>query len=337
MGNDVTIYTCLPRTTIKIDDTPPYSIVNFGRRFVLAGNPLCINLFFSLLKNYSKSDIIHAHSHLFISTLICAIVHRVKKFNLVITNHGLVSQAVPFWFQNLYLNTCGRFIFSSADALITYTKEEKATLVNLGIDSEKIHVIHNGIKVERFLTILDVPKKKQILWIGRYVPGKGAEYLVKGFGLFSQLHPEYSLLMIGNGPDKESIIQQIDDLALSDKISMVDFIPNEKLQVVYAESEIFISASLAEGVPKTILEAMVCGLSVISTDLPQLVDIVEGCGIIIPCRDPSAICHALEQITTDPQFMAQCGENGRNKVLSNYDWCDTVKKTNELFTELISS
>ncbi|WP_048062038.1 glycosyltransferase family 4 protein [Methanocorpusculum labreanum] len=336
MGHDVTVYTSIWTNEPLYEDRGDYDVIRF-KGFTIFRNSITLKLLSALISNAKNYDVVHAHSQLYCSTLFCVIGKRIKKFPLIITNHGLVSQTVPLWIQKIYMMTIGSFVLKSADYIITYTIDEKKLLVDYGVDPSKIIIIHNGINVEKFLIPLNVDKKKQILWIGKYVPGKGVEYLVEGFADFSHNYPDYSLLMIGRGPGKDMICNKIDQLSLNQKIKMVDFIPNDELQIIYEESMIFISPSLAEGVPKTMLEAMVCGLPVISTDLPQLVDIVEGCGIIIPCRDPSAICHALEQMTTDPQFMAQCGENGRTKVLSNYDWRDTVEKTNELFTKLISS
>ena len=150
-------------------------------------------------------------------------------------------------------------------------------------------------------------------------------------------HPEYTLLMVGRGPEKDEMIQLAESLSISDKVLMVDFIPNDELQAVYQESEIFVSSSLAESVPKTMLEAMVCGLPVISTDLPQLIDIVDDCGIIVPVKDSAAITSALEEMVSSPEKMQEYGKNSRQKVLENYDWRDTVLKTTELFEELSSS
>lgn len=336
-GYEVTIYTCFSDVTGEIEPPANYTIQNFGRDFVIAGNTISPKMFLDILKNCNTYDIVHAHSHLYFSTLLCALIRRFRKFNLVITNHGLISQTVPDWFQKMYNATAGRFIFSSADLVITYTKEEGDLIASWEGRSDNIRIIHNGIKVERFLTPLHVSKKKQILWIGRYVPGKGAKYLLEGFAVFTQNHPEYSVLMIGRGPEKELMRELTEQLGIADKVTMVDFFPNTELQKIYEESTVFVSASLAEGVPKTMLEAMICGLPVISTNLPQLVDIVDGCGLIVPCMDSQAIADAMEMMISHPDLMKYYGENARHKVLTSYDWKDTVQKTNEVFENLIKS
>ena len=61
---------------------------------------------------------------------------------------------------------------------VTNIDKLREIIASCGVDTKHVRIIHNGIKVERFLTPLDVPKKKQLLWIGRYVSGKGARYLL---------------------------------------------------------------------------------------------------------------------------------------------------------------
>ena len=108
--------------------------------------------------------------------------------------------------------------------------------------------------------------------------------------------------MVGAGHLKESIERKIRDLDLSKNISIREFVPNSELPEIYRNSNVFMLPSLNEGVPRTILEAMSCGIPIVCTELPQLVDVVEGCGV---------------------------------KVVENYSWEDTVKKTIQLYEELI--
>ena len=336
LGNEVMIYTSHWGSEPDFEERDGYTVQRFKgvKLFRFSLEP---RLFVNLWSHVKDYDIVHAHSHVYCCTLFSAIIRKFKKYPLVITCHGLVSQTVPMWIQHVYHHLFGKFVFRAADCVLTYTEFERDQIVSFGVKPEKIKIIHNGIDVTKFPLDSTLQKKKQIIWVGKYVPGKGAKYIIEGFAAFSKLHPEYSLLMIGKGPEKEEMVQLIESLSVSDKISMIEFVENEKLQRIYQESAVFVSSSLAEGVPKVLLEAMVCGLPVISTDLPQLIDIVEDCGIIVPVKDSAAITSALEEMVSSPEKMQEYGKNSRQKVLENYDWCDTVLKTTELFEELSSS
>lgn len=313
-----------------------YSLIQVTPSFALFGNTISFSLP-SVIRSLEKEfDVVHAHSHLFYSTVIAAFQRRRGKTPLVITNHGLISQTAPMWLQNMYLPTIGKWTYHTADTIICYTETEKEQLIHLGIEEKKIAVIHNGICTETFSPSM-LPPEKQILWIGRYTPGKGVEYLIEAFHQFHKKYPEYTLLMVGRGPKKDDITRMIQEKGLESSIQLLDFIPNAELPNVYRKSSIFVLPSLEEGVPRTILEAMACGVPVVCTELPQLVDIVTGSGILVPVRDSEALAEALIQIVTDSDRARELGENGRERVVSDFSWDDTVRKTLELYEEVIAS
>jgi glycosyltransferase involved in cell wall biosynthesis len=83
------------------------------------------------------------------------------------------------------------------------------------------------------------------------------------------------------------------------------------------------------------LEAMACGLPVVVTKLPQLTDLINGCGVLVPIRDPQALAEGILKIISDETLALKLGENGRKKVVENNSWIDTVKKTVKLYEDLI--
>jgi len=335
-GHDVTVITCRNNSSQPSSEFKDgYTIIRVNVPFRLFGNSIAFSYLYSLLKWWDSYDIVHAHSHLFFSTVLCTLARKFRSAPLVVTNHGLVSQTAPGWLQQLYLPTVGKWVFKTADAIICYTKVEKDQVIGLGVSPDKIHVIHNGIDTDTFALSISSPPKKQILWIGRFTPGKGVEYLLRGFGSFSREFPDYILVMVGRGPLKDDAIRMIREMDLEDKVVLRDFIPNRELPSLYQESALFVLPSLEEGVPRTILEAMACGKPVVCTALPQLVDIVSGCGMLIPTRDAEAVAEALSALVSDPSLVRNLGESARARVVSQYSWDDTVAKTLDLYTSLV--
>lgn len=335
-GNEVTVYTSVWSDEALEEVRDQYRIVRF-KGFTIFRNPVALRLFYRLLRERKTYDVIHAHSHLYFSTIFCALVRMIGSTPLVVTNHGLISQTAPMWIQQIYIPTIGRWIYSVADKVICYTDTERDQLIDLGIRSEKISAIHNGVDTDHFAPQESTSPKKEILWIGKYVPGKGVEYLLRGFQRFSRNFPDYILLMIGRGPQRDDCLKMINDLGLTEKVILKDFVQNKELPDVYRQSSIFVLPSLEEGVPRTILEAMACGVPVVCTELPQLVDIVAGSGILVPVRDSEALAEALIQIVTELDRARELGENGRKRVVSDFSWDDTVRRTLELYEEVIAS
>ncbi|MBC2748652.1 MAG: glycosyltransferase family 4 protein [ANME-2 cluster archaeon] len=336
LGHNVIVYTSTEKSQYANNLILNYDIHRFKPIIKLFGNSIMPNMFIDLIKKKNDFDIIHAHSHLYFSTNLCALVRKIGSSPLVITNHGLNSQTAPAWFQNVYTATGAKWTFKMADKIICYTETEKREMIELGIKSQKIAVIHNGIDTDLFIPgEISTSDKKQLLWIGRFANGKGVDYLIDAFKLLKSKHPNLSLTMVGRGPEKERIEKIISDLELDTSITMKDFIPNSDLVQLYHNSSVFLLPSLEEGVPRTILEAMSCEIPVVCSELPQLVDIVNNCGFLVPTKDPRAIADKVSKIITDNTLAKQLGKNGRENVVANYSWKDTVEQTIRLYEGLI--
>ncbi|QYZ79855.1 glycosyltransferase family 1 protein [Methanofollis formosanus] len=337
-GHDVTVMTFRTDTSqFLIEKRDGYRLVRSDAPFQIFGNTISFSLFFQLLRCWNSYDIVHAHSHMFFSTLLCALARKFRKSPLVVTNHGLVSQTAPGWLQRFYIPTMGKWVFQSADAIICYTEIERSQVIDLGVSPSRIHVIHNGIDTDVFVPSASCNPKKQILWIGRFAPGKGVEYLLKGFQIFAREHPDYTLMMVGSGPLRDKFIKSIREGGLEDKIVLREFVPNDELLGLYHDSCLFVLSSLEEGVPRTILEAMACARPVVCTELPQLIDVVGRCGILIPLKNSEALAGALSKIVCNPRIARALGNSGRNNVVSRYSWDDTVCKTLRLYESLVRS
>jgi glycosyltransferase involved in cell wall biosynthesis len=336
MGHKVTVYTASEGAKSSYVAPDGYYVRNFKPFVKILGNSITPNMFIDLVKEQSKYDVVHAHSHLFFSTNLSAVARKLGSTPLVITNHGLNSQTAPKWFQDIYTATGARLTFAAADKIICYTETEKKELINIGVKSQKIKVIHNGIDTDLFVPAKEPSfEKKNLLWVGRYAKGKGLDYLVDAFNIVKLKHPDATLTMVGQGPDKDRTIQKIYDLNLSNSIIMKDFVPNSEIVSLYQNSSVFVLPSLEEGVPRTILESMSCGIPVVCSSLPQLVDIVDGGGTLVPVKDSQTLADSILEVLSNSSLAEKFRENGRRNVVENYSWKDTVRKTIRLYEELI--
>lgn len=337
LGHDVTVITTKTDDQPNYEERDGYRIIREKSLISPLGNAISPALMPKLLREWREYDIIHAHSHLSFSTNVCATIRRRKDTPLIITNHGLMSQTAPRKLQEVYLPTVAKWTLRSADRIICYTEHEKTELIKLGIDIGKISVIHNGIDTSLFCSQSYDLNSRLILWIGRYTPGKGVEYLIDAFAQFRVRNPDFSLLMIGRGPDKDAIMERIRILGLGESITMRDFVPNDELPDIYRSARAFVLPSLEEGVPRSILEAMACGVPVICTELPQLMNIVSGAGYTVPLRDSSTIAERLEHLVTEPESSKNLSKEGIYRARHHYSWDDTVRKTIEIYNQVIGT
>ena len=339
MGHRVTVFTLPPRQMTAPEPAEGYVRVEYPVSFRVLGNSFNPRLLVDLMKGRNHYDIIHAHSHLYLSTNFCAAVKKFGSAPLIITNHGIMSSSAPEWVNNGYMRTLGRATLNAADRIICYTPLEKQRFVDeFGIDQDKIELIPNGIDPGMF-SPAPHPNgdERTVLFIGRLVPGKGAHFLIEAAHILRERYPDLKFVLVGDGPGKPEIENLIARYGLQESVSLRDFSRYDEMPDIYRRSSIFVLPSLYEGVPRTMLEAMSCGLPVIISDFPHLKDIVQNAGLMFPKGDVRALVDAVATVLEDENMARDFGRNGRYKVINNYSWRKTVELTCKLYEDTLES
>jgi glycosyltransferase involved in cell wall biosynthesis len=338
-GHEVMVLTLNQKKLADNELIEGYRVERFPVYFTICGNSFAPGLIREIMRLRRNVDIIHVHSHLFFSTNVCVLARLLRSAPLIITSHGLISASAPSWLNTLYKHTFSRATFHIADHILCYTDIERESIEKLGIDCRKISVIHNGVDTTLFAPC-DSEKTgngKQILWVGRYVLGKGVDYLIEAFFRVLEKIPDAHLVLVGEGPEKTVIEEKIRILQIKGAVTMIDYVDNDELPGTYNNSDVFVLPSLMEGVPRTILEAMSCGVPVVTTDLLHLVDIVNGAGLVVPPKDPAVLSAAILTVLQDPALAEKMGQRGRTKIEQEYSWEDTVGKTLAVYEAVIAS
>jgi glycosyltransferase involved in cell wall biosynthesis len=336
LGCDVTVVTSMTATNNRrFEERDGYHIVRLPVAFKLLGNSFQFGLASYLLRHRSEYDVIHAHSHLFYSTNVTALLRRVGGPPVVITNHGVFSTSASKTLQDLYFPMVGGPTLRSADAVLCYTEADKETIMKFGVRGDRIKVIHNGIDSSLFTPGAGKPEVPQVLWIGRMVKGKGLEYLIAAFNILKKKGIVFKAVLVGKGPDLEKVQQSLAAYDLKDQVRLINKVNQETAVQLYRESTVFALPSMSEGMPRTLLEAMGCGTPFVCTNLPQLVDLAVGCGLTAGYGDVEAIASGLEVYLTDRRTVEDHGRRGRQKVLDQYSWKETVARTVDVYRDLV--
>ena len=303
-----------------------YNINLFKPNLEIWGNRISLGQLKYIWKNRKKFDILHAHSHLFLSTNFVAICSIFGSAPIIITNHGLFSQTAPMWFQHFFLKTIGKLTYKRADKIICYTEVEKKELCNyLDLDKKKVYVIHNGIDLYDFIPKKDKNPGKKIkgLWIGRYSLGKGLDYLIKAISQIKEKE-RIKITLVGWGPRKKEYIQKIKSLKLKKNFRIKKPVHYEDIPKLYQEHNLFILPSDQEGFPRTIMEAYACGLVVLSSDLPQIEKEFGNNLVYFRRGDIKDLKKKLTGIIINYNEYLK-GTNKR--LLKKFSWEETVGKT----------
>jgi glycosyltransferase involved in cell wall biosynthesis len=192
-------------------------------------------------------------------------------------------------------------VFSVSDSL-------KQHVVSLGAESDKIRVIGNGIDVVKFYPLakavaraeLNIPENAKVLVsVGALVDRKGFHRVIEVLPALMAKYPELIYLVVGGdspeGNIRERLEYQVKTLKLEDNVRFLGAYPSEELKVPLSAADLFVLATANEGWANVFLEAMACGLPVITTDVGGNREVVsdQSIGTIVPFGESLALQQAL--------------------------------------------
>ena len=230
---------------------------------------------------------------------------------VIITEHNFPKDnpMKPVW------EILRRIMYRRAAYLVSVSKGISDYFSYLTMDKRK--VIYNPTELKfnvKEKSPLDLTKKN-IIAMGRLVPIKGFDLLIEAFKQIADDFPNWNLSIIGEGECFGALMKQINTLFLNDRVFLLGFKP-EPHQII-KDSDLFVLSSRSEGLGNVILEAMKCGVPVLSTDCPvgprEL--IVNGVsGLLIDNDNVEAMVNGLKKLLSDEKLRKQIVENAFNKL-----------------------
>ena len=140
--------------------------------------------------------------------------------------------------------------------------------------------------------------------------------------------------MIGQPRHKSAVPAQIERLGLQGAIEFVSGVTDERIVELYAEAEIAVVPSLYEGFSLPAIEAMACGVPLVTTTggaLPEVVGSPGDGAMTVPPGDPGALAQMLIDVLGNDELRARLGERGRRRVLDRFTWRKTAEGTAEQY------
>ncbi|VVB94830.1 D-inositol-3-phosphate glycosyltransferase [uncultured archaeon] len=267
-----------------------------------------------LLKE-NKYDI--CHTHFIIPTGVVSYLNK-SKIPYIITSHGSdVPNYNPdrFGMQHRLLKPIWKEIVRNAACITSPTQFLRDLILeNFGEENycNTIKVIPNGINPKNF-----TPKKKEnkILVVTRLFERKGVQYVIDAMKGVN----DYRLVICGDGPYKKNLAERIKRSG-SDNIELLGYVNNERLKYEYETSSIFIFSSSAENFPVVLLEAMVSGCAIITTNVTGCPEVVGDAAILIEPKSSESIRNALVELINDNELIIKLGLNARKRAEYNFYW-----------------
>jgi glycosyltransferase involved in cell wall biosynthesis len=263
----------------------------------------------------------------------------------VVTIHGLEYKWLKEYnniLQRWYLPLSTFYAAKYASRLIAVSqntaKELQKEVQNI---SNNITVIHEGVSLSSFPVIqyssevlhkYGIEKKKYVLFVGSVQPRKNLVALIEAFSIFSRDNPDYRLVIAGGiGWMAEGVLGAPKRYGMQEKIVFTGRIDDSVLQALYLGAKMYVQPSITEGFGLPVLEAMVYGVPVISSDGGALPEIVGDSGVVLKLKNDfvQQLAKTMHKIVTDSNFVNIMIEKGKLRARA-FSWQKAAQETLEL-------
>ncbi len=309
-------------------------------------------------------DIIHANLPLVpnfaipkdaAEAIVCA-VHSTWKGEAIVTKKDNPKELNPNEKAMLRFNSVLRSyekkLMNRSDALIAVSKYTVNELTDLyGISTDKIHVIYNGVDIEKFKPRSNKtelrkqfglePDKKIVLFVGRLYHRKGLEPLLRSIPPVLEQFENVTFAISGTGfkEKEESLRKLAKKLNIENVVNFLGYVPDEKLPELYSASDIFVLPAIYENFPFAILEAQSTGLPVVSTNVGGIPEFLEDGknGFVIEPGDEPELTKKLLRLLQNPDLAKKMGDLGRQLIEKNLSWDIITNQVIELYHKLLET
>ena len=296
--------------------------------------------FFSRLIREADIDVLHS-------------LHYTRPFRLscssVVTFHDMTF----FLYPELHTRTKRIFfpqaIKSSArraDFVITVSESTRQDAIRLlGLSADRVITIQHGVD-RAFRPINDIEFGKRvtnkyrlpgkfILYVGLIEPRKNLSLLINAYKKLVDDGTDHNLVLVGRfGWMFDEVLEQIEKLNLTDKVILTGYVEQVDLPMVYNLCDLFVYPTLYEGFGLPALEAMACGIPVVTTDVSSLPEIVGEAGLLVPPDDVEALFQGINNVLNDEDLSRNMARRGTEQA-AKFSWEWAARSTLEVYRQAI--
>lgn len=313
-----------------------------------------------------RADVVHSHT--WYANFAGHLASQLHGIPHVLTAHSL-EPLRPWKAEQLgggYAVSSGieKLAYENAAAVIAVSAGMRADILRSypQVDPARVHVIHNGIDVERWRPVHDPaflesigmdPARPSVVFVGRITRQKGLPYLLQAARL---LPPEVQLILCAGAPDTPEIMAEVQEgvrllQQTRDGVVWIErMLPRDELSAILTAATTFVCPSVYEPLGIVNLEAMACGAAVVGTitgGIPEVVDdgvtgrlvpidqVQDGTGTPVdPERFVADLAATLTEVALDPARARAYGDAGRERATREFSWASIADATRALYAEV---
>jgi 1,2-diacylglycerol 3-alpha-glucosyltransferase len=270
-------------------------------------------------------DILHVH-HPFLSGRLALRYARPLQIPVIFTNHtryDLYAQAylplIPEELSDGLLKAYMPNFCQAVNLVVSPSEGMKKVLLGLGVTSP-IEVVPNGVELDRYYKAQPLPRTDfgyrnedvLLIYVGRLGPEKNLVFLLRAFNAVAQAFNNVHLLILGDGPARADMEALATELGLSARVRFEGMVPYDKLPAYLAMCDAFVTASVTEVHPLSVIEAMGAGLPVLGIHSPGVSDTVEdGLTGFLTQEDAATFAVKMTRLVTEGELRRKMGAAAR--------------------------
>lgn len=215
------------------------------------------------------------------------------------------------------------------------------------VPAEKVEIIPNGIDVTKFDMSTDrqavrrrydvQSHEKLVLCVGRLVPQKGIEYLIRAIPAIADRYPQAKFIFVGEGWMRDYLESVSRSTGHHWKIKFTGFIPDQELTALMTSADVLVIPSVYEPFGIVALEGMAAGVPVVASQVGGLAEVIEHdrTGVFVYPRNPDSIAWGVGHVLSNPDHANWITKNASEKVQKTYSWEAIADRTVDIYKEAL--
>jgi glycosyltransferase involved in cell wall biosynthesis len=299
-------------------------------------------------------DIVNVHEpH---GALVALDQRRVSRYGVVVTSHGLEQRAWELALEEaragrqgpalktrlLYPATSlwqSRLALTRARLVLALNEQDRHYLcARLGVPDTRVARMRPGASEIYAARAAErtYERAERLVFAGTWRKNKGVEDLVPAFDTLARRHPALTLTVLGVGVPRATVTNAFSEDVRS-RVTVVTTAGDGEAAQTLAAADVFVLPSLFEGTPLTLIEGMMSGLPIVTTDTCGMRDTLrhDVTGLLVPVRAPDAIVSAVERLLREAPLRARLGRTAHHVARTEFTWPAVAREVLAAYSGLL--
>ena len=299
-----------------------------------------------IIKNF---DLVHLHGHRNFLNNIVRIEALKNNIPYILSGHGTVVRIERKVFINsIFDKFFGNSVLRDASGFVAVSESELKQFEEMGVSPDEVRVIYNGIELDDYRDLppkgefkknFGLEGKKVILYLGKFTPRKGMDFLTRAFArLKKNSRDDIKLVFVGNDMGfKSKVLEIIKEEGLSDSVVFTGLLTGRDKLAAYVDADVLAYPAVHEIFGLVPFEALMCGAPVVVTDDCGCGLIIEreGAGETVKYNDTRALADKLGKILSDGEEVSESVKKGQEFIEKNLSWEIIGKRYEEFYKEVL--